>query len=679
MENNFGAKPVTIEQHNRYIVLNLPTGQQQDPPYFSGKPFNWKKPDRITLTAALAGRPAYTDNYLLVGPLSPVMAYLHRMHGYTQSFVSEGNYLFNISQGLIKQKQLPYGKYAFRSHLSQESRRPYFKDYVLTARDIDSLWQDYLDHRNASEDLFRNQPLNKNGNGQLCIGSPVDGQGQPHFTTSVILFRYDDPDFARIYRGNARDLGYVQPGMYRLMFLLRDDQYFIKDSIRIKQAGINYYDAGTILPRAKDSTSTRISAIINNRESSWRSVYQTEDLDLIKHTFNDSYLDLSVYSRLIFGKVTDHKTGEPLAGVSIMVKGARVGTSTRPDGYFELRVPERATLEIAYIGYNTVSRKITDGSSYDIKLIAAEQSLSEVVVVGYGTQRKMSLTGSVVSASMDQALQGKAAGILIRGASSDGSDNLPLVLVDGLPYNGDWNAIDKNLIADISVLKSSEAEALFGQQAANGVIVITTTRQAAANAAVNGETAVPLPGNTLRRNFRDDAYWQPSLRTDGQGKTSFTATYPDDITNWRSFVIAMGSKKRTGFAEQSVRAFKALSGAIVLPQFAVAGDSVQVIGKTMNYGVDSITVRRSFSVNGVLVQEATIGLRNAYIDSFKVVIAQGDSSASNTPYRKETVILMARKEAFLFSNKGYRKPKVSLPHWRLIPALPFNRKPDWAT
>ncbi|AXY76591.1 hypothetical protein D3H65_22460 [Paraflavitalea soli] len=621
VENNFGEKLATIEQNDQFIALNLLTWRPRNE--------DNRTNDRFTLSNALAGRQRNAASTILTGPLLPAMAHLHIKDQFSQSFESEGNYLFNITKGLIKQKQISYGHYPFNKYLVKEARRPSFKDFVLTATDLDSLWQDYLDHRNATEDLFRNTSLNKTGNGILQISSPMDEQGNPHFIKSVILFRYDDPDFARIYKGTTRNLGYVQPGMYRLVFLLKGDAYFIKDSVLIKKDGINYYQAGVIVPLPKDSTSIRISATINNRESALRSYHQSEDLDAIKTTFNNKYLDLSRFTKTIYGYITDQKTGEALPGVSILVKGTSVATITNPQGYFELRVPEKGTIVVNYIGYNSVSKKITEESSYDIKMSASSQHLDEVVVVGYGTQKKSSITGAVTSVDADYLtgnVQGKAAGIMIRGISSVQVDNPPMVLVDGLPFSGDWTTLDKSLFADISVLKSAEATAIYGARAAGGVVVITTKKNALTADKSGEEHAAPLPGNTLRKNFRDDAYWQPALRTNQQGKASFTATWPDDITNWKTFVIAMGSKKRSGVAESAVRAFKALSAAIALPQFAVTGDSIQVIGKTMNYRLDSVTVNRTFTIDGKIQQEAPIALRNAHIDSFQVVIAQQDSA-----------------------------------------------------
>jgi hypothetical protein len=604
IENNFGEKLATVEQNNRITIVNLAGRLQTDGGYYVDR---------------------YGIQNILTGPLAPITTNLQVKERFVQSFQSEGSYLFNIAPGLIKQKQLPYGRYPFDSRLFWDSRKPSFKDFVLTATAVDSLWQDFLDHRNATEELFRNTQLNATGNGWLQIDRPLDAQHEEVFVKSVILFRYDDPDFARIYKGNTRDMGYVQPGMYRLMLLLRGDQYYIKDSMLIKAHGINYYAPGIITPRPKDSTSTKIAVILNNRESNWHSYHQTEDLDNIKTTFHNQYLDLSHYSKTISGRVID-KRGDPIPFVRIVVKGTGIIAATDTGGYFKLRVPERGTIEFAAVGYNSVTKKITAESTYDIRMAEAENALQEVVVVGYGTQRRSMNTGSVTYLNSEtMTLNRTGLTFRIQGQNSIQVDNTgPLVLLDGNLVMGDWNSIDKNLIAEITILNNADGQAIYGSRAAAGAILITTKKGQLEKELAREEEAIQ-PGNTLRTRFRDDAFWQPALRTDQYGKTSFTATYPDDITNWRTVVIAMGNNRQTGIAENSVRSFKALTGVIALPQFAVAGDSIQVIGKTMNYGLDTINVKRTFSINGTVQQEAPIRVTNARIDSFMVAIAQQDS------------------------------------------------------
>ncbi|MBO9562208.1 MAG: carboxypeptidase-like regulatory domain-containing protein [Niastella sp.] len=637
MENTFGEKLASVEQNNRITIVNLAGRLQTDGGYYADR---------------------YSIQNILTGPLAPITTTLQVKERFVQPFQPEGSYLFNIAPGLIKQKQLPYGRYPFNSRLFWDSRKPAFKDFALTTAAVDSLWQDFLDHRNATEDLFRNTELNATDNGRLQIGRPLDEQRKDVFVRSVILFRYDDPDFARIYKGNTQDMGYVQPGMYRLMLLLRGDQYYIKDSLLIKAYGINYYAPGIITPRPQDSTSIRIAAIINNRESNWRSYHQTEDLDNIKTTFHNQYLDLSQYSKTISGHIVDGR-GDPIPGVMVSVKGTSVTTVTNIAGYFELRVPEKGTIVVSAVGYVSVTKKITEAGTYDIRMAEAENALQEVIVVGYGTERGRSITASVTSVSVNQLglLQGRAPGIMIRGSSFEQDYKAkPLVLVDGQPIMGDWNNMDKGLIAGVDILNDATGQAIYGSRAAGGVILITTKKGQLEKELAREEEAIQ-PGNTLRTKFRDDAFWQPSLRTDKHGKASFTTTWPDDITNWRTVVIAMSNNRQTGIAESAVRSFKALTGAIALPQFAVVGDSIQVIGKTMNYGLDTINVKRTFSINGTVKQEATISVTNARIDSFMVAIVQQDSAKFKYTIQKDDGYFDGEERSIPVFKQGVQETK----------------------
>lgn len=606
VENTFGERMAVINQNSQYKILNL------------------VPPASINRSSPI-----------LTGPLSPSGAMLYVRDRFAQSFNPEGNYLFNISQGLIKQKQWPFGRYAFEKYLSHQWAHYSFKEYVLTAKAVDSLWQNYLDNRNASQDLFRYTALKPMGNGQLRIGTPQGTAGKDLYVTAVFLFRYDDPDFARIYKGNSTDLGYMQPGMYRILYLLTGNQYHIQDSVAVKQDGINYYHPGTIMPRYPDSTSRRLESILNGRESGWRSDFRNEDMDAVKLTFNDRYFEPSANTRFIYGKVTDLRTGDPLPGAAISIKGTNIIRATDAKGNYEMNVPERATIQVAYIGYTTLQKKLGEGNQYDFQLEASQQSLNEVVVVGYGTTRKRSVTGSVSTVSameISTTLEGRAAGIMIRGLSSIAGDAAPLYIVDGVPYSGTYNA-DPALIADISILKDAAATAIYGSRAGNGVVIITTKKKAAADAVAAQE--LPFAGNTLRKNFRDDAYWQPNLRTNEQGLVSFVTRYPDDITSWRTFVVAIADKKRTGQVDGHVRSFKALSASLAVPQFAITGDTIQVIGKTMNYSLDSMTLQRAFLFNDAIASEAVIGVRNAHIDSFNVAIAAKDSARFKYTIQKE--------------------------------------------
>lgn len=217
--------------------------------------------------------------------------------------------------------------------------------------------------------------------------------------------------------------------------------------------------------------------------------------------FSTSYY-ASAQSRIVTGKVTDSK-GETLPGVSIKLKGTSAGVSSGTDGRFSINVPDNnSTLVVTYIGFVTQEVAVNNQTSVDITLVSDQQALDEVVVVGFGTQKKVNLTGSVASVSAEQlekraatksslVLQGQMSGIQVRqgggnpannGASLvvrgqgtfSGAGNSPLVLVDGI--EGSLDLVDPNDIQSVSVLKDAASAAIFGSKAANGVILVETKR-----------------------------------------------------------------------------------------------------------------------------------------------------------------------------------------------------------
>lgn len=200
----------------------------------------------------------------------------------------------------------------------------------------------------------------------------------------------------------------------------------------------------------------------------------------------------------IKGTVVDSATGSPLVGVTIRVRGGTMGTVSNGQGKFSLNVPENAVLEISYLGYDNKVIKVEGRNDITIRLPSASTNLNQLVVVGYGTEKKADLTGAVSTVdtkqlenrplpNLSQSLQGLVPGvtvqrnsggipgssgtITIRGATSLNSSG-PLVLIDGIP--GSIDNINPNDVASISVLKDAASTAIYGARAAEGVILITT-------------------------------------------------------------------------------------------------------------------------------------------------------------------------------------------------------------
>lgn len=203
----------------------------------------------------------------------------------------------------------------------------------------------------------------------------------------------------------------------------------------------------------------------------------------------------------ITGAVTDASTGEPLLGVSIFVEGTKDGVITDINGKFTIDAPSSSsTLVFSYIGYITKKTTVGKQSSLKVALEQDTKKLDEVVVVGYGTQKKVNLTGSVGNVQMSDmetrpltdaslALQGTVAGVYalqssgkpgddnavisIRGIGTFGNNN-PLVIIDGFP--GNLSDVNANDIKSVSVLKDAASSSIYGNRAANGVILITTKK-----------------------------------------------------------------------------------------------------------------------------------------------------------------------------------------------------------
>ncbi|SEJ48757.1 TonB-linked outer membrane protein, SusC/RagA family [Dyadobacter sp. SG02] len=232
-------------------------------------------------------------------------------------------------------------------------------------------------------------------------------------------------------------------------------------------------------------------------------------------------LTASVIDRTVSGKVTSSEDNLPIPGVSVVLKGSKSGTNTDVDGQFKLDVPDaNAILVFSAVGF--ISQEITVGSKtvFEVALASDMKTLTEVVVVGYGTQKKSQLTGAISSVSskqinempitnLGQAMQGRVAGvdvaqsgskpgtvpkILIRGRRSFNAGNNPLYVVDGIPLSGDRNELlptrpfdfvsggyedmNPNDVASMEILKDATATAIYGARGANGVVIITTKRGA---------------------------------------------------------------------------------------------------------------------------------------------------------------------------------------------------------
>ncbi len=206
-------------------------------------------------------------------------------------------------------------------------------------------------------------------------------------------------------------------------------------------------------------------------------------------------------TRNIRGTVTD-ETGAPMVGVNVIIKGTTTGAVTNSSGNYEIETSVGSTLSFSFIGYTTKEIVVGSQSVINVQMTMEELGVGEVVVVGYGTQRREAVTGSVASiggeelreipaSNFTQAIQGRVAGvelsqtstrpgstlqIRVRGTRSLTASNDPLIVLDGIPFAGSINEINNNDIKSMDILKDASATAIYGSRGANGVIIITTNR-----------------------------------------------------------------------------------------------------------------------------------------------------------------------------------------------------------
>lgn len=258
--------------------------------------------------------------------------------------------------------------------------------------------------------------------------------------------------------------------------------------------------------------------------------YKVVDKDIILTTSAGEIDEYNQANRKITGTVKD-QTGEPVIGANVFVKGANgVGTITDINGQYSLDVSQDAILIVSYIGYESVEIPVKNQSVVNISLKEDSQSIEEVVVVGYGTQKKVNLIGAVGAVNVDEKIASRSlanvstglsglvpgllvsqttsmagkdeASLMIRGLGTVNNAN-PLIVVDGMP-DVDLNRINMADVETISVLKDAASASIYGSRAANGVILITTRtgKKGKTSISFNGSYAIEKPSRSY--DFMDD-------------------------------------------------------------------------------------------------------------------------------------------------------------------------------
>ena len=296
----------------------------------------------------------------------------------------------------------------------------------------------------------------------------------------------------------------------------------------------------------------------------------------------------------VSGVVIDEE-GDPVIGASVMIDGTNKGTVTDVNGQFSLPVSGGVTLNVMYVGYSQQVVRAFSGNYIEVHLEPDNMALNEVVVVGYGTQQKQLLTGSVAGIQVHQEV---TVPTRVRGSSEVSVDATPLYVVDGVIVDN-LSSLDMNTVSSIEVLKGANATAIYGSRAGSGVVVISTQGAPMENAAEQFNkllASLMSQPAVVRENFEETAFFHPRLMADDKGEFTINFTLPESVTSWRFMGLAHDREMNYGYAEALAVAQKEVMVQPNLPRFIRVGDQsvfsarVANLSDTVKEGMAELTL-----------------------------------------------------------------------------------------
>jgi alpha-2-macroglobulin len=599
------------------------------------------------------------------GPVYPDALKFHLLDGFSTTYQHEPFFEYEFTPGLLKMRSIDTKK-SYPHSLFTNYPRVTLSDKVMTVPEIKETWQKFLDERRYSTARYAYPKNTSKGMGKLQLDITPDSNKIVH-PLNILLFRYDDKNFLRVCPGNNFIFHNLAGGYYQIIFFFPESEYAVADSVFVKTDGLNLQRLRMPVRQKKDAFSISISKVIE--ENLFRTdSYTSSEENQIKQ-FYKQYQPATKFSGpgdMIEGYIYD-ESGEPIPGVTIVIRGTDYGTISGPDGFYSLNVPgDRNELVVSFIGYKQEQVEISGRKNLNINLTPEMLALDEVVVIGYGTQKKLSLSGAVtvttnalpaIESELLSAIQGRVAGvsishstfpdsvvtITVRGATTTNFKAEPLYVIDGVIYTGNIADLDPVLIKGIQILKDSDATAIYGARAVNGVVLITTegkfkpARTLSLIGADYDENFYQSASqeSSIRDNFSDYAFWQPWLMTDKDGKASFKIQFPDDVTSWRTFYLAMNGNKQSGQSEGLIKSYKPLMAQLSVPRFLVENDTAKAIGRVLNYTLDTIPVRVKLEVNDTLVSEKKQNCFKSIVDTLQLTANRKDSISVKYYLEKE--------------------------------------------
>lgn len=618
-------EPHEIRFLNKYIAAFHPN-RDFDLPYFKDENRIFKLPTSITSKSG----PGW-----LFGPVTGKIEFVAPKQ-YSMEFDHEPNFSYEASKKILKMRSQDW-----TLHSGINLNRPAntsLTDHPWTEPLIEKDYIRLLEDRRSRHVYFDKRTSTGAGKGSMFI-ELANLHGADFDPLSFILINTSDSVFGSVHRGNARTFHNLEPGSYSLIAFLRNDKSYTWENLEVRPNGqfahqLSYPDPSnpTAFQRGNQADYFRLVRKLHSFNSH-ANIYDPYPNPRPKPYHRQYY---NGPTDRIIGRVID-SNGDPVLAATIMVDSTHFGTYTDFDGYFELDAPPGMVVVVArMIGMETVRMYASCPGTIEIIMHEGAIMLEEVKVTSRRVYRDQLASSSIIVESADM-MQVRGVSRLKRkkGKSSSAPPAVssqqaePLYVVDGVVWNGKASELPTDIVTQKRI-SADEAKAIFGSRGANGAVLITTAaglRKQKPEDALGDEYMDALAKvDFLRDNFRDDAFWQPSLLTDENGEARFKIKFPDDITSWKTFALGMKKGGYTGQTEGAIRSFKPIMGQLRIPRFLLEGDTAFVIGKGVNYTPDSLQTTLTYSQDGQELSRMTRRFRYGVDDSAAVTVGRQDST-----------------------------------------------------
>jgi hypothetical protein len=518
------------------------------------------------------------------------------------TFLFEPGYEYTLSKGLIKMKQLFYSDDSHELPLSTSSKFLGLTVNVLPPRKP-------VQKYNSLRKFYTYNPrYTSEGNGAYSFNYTGDS------TISLIRIANEKNEYARFTEGSTRDIYNLKPGNYTIVLVTQGHYYLTRKSVKIRGDGITFERFGDKNYQGVSENETELISAWDTLVTS--QIYNTNEIG------SSGRLGYNKYNGNTGGAIrvtiTDTKTKEAIPFATVVIyqdqKQVAVGTADF-DGIVVIKPLHsgRYTAKVVYIGYTV--HQITDivvmerKTVYlNVNLFNEGVDLNEVAITEY---------------------------------------NVPLIDPD-TKSGGTFSREEFQSMASKSLNSVVSSSAGVYQQDIGFDLYVRGSRSGATNVFIDGERAIGtanvpsqyaesiyIPGNIndekvpdanqLRNKFADYAYWQPNLITDEKGEAIFDVNFPQNITSWKAYALAMDEKKHSGAAYKITRAYKNIMANLALPRFLIEGDSALAIGKMLNYTSAPVSIKSTAHVNDKILFEHDMLLTNSVIESVLISPTEKDS------------------------------------------------------